>query len=147
MTSSDKRIKVTDRRMFTPEGELREEYKDALDGATQVAEPAIGTQAPSPAPPRPAEPVPPRPAEPEPDRPSGAKLEDLVALLAQSASVYLSQAAQRIETRSEHLEMARMHVDLLAILKHKTRGNLKAEESAMLEQVLAQLRMAFVQNG
>ena len=142
--------------MFTPEGELREEFRDAVDGGAQAPAPDSGASrspSPSPSPPEPSTastpstPAGPAADEPEPDTPSGAKFEDLVALLAQSASVYLSQAAQRIENRSEHLEMARMHVDLLAILKHKTQGNLKAEESAMLEQVLAQLRMAFVQNG
>ncbi|HEX2162752.1 MAG TPA: hypothetical protein VHM02_02265, partial [Thermoanaerobaculia bacterium] len=43
-------MKVTDRRMFTPDGELREEYRDVLSGggaATATAEPP-----PAPEPPR-----------------------------------------------------------------------------------------------
>jgi hypothetical protein len=36
-------------------------------------------------------------------------------------------------------------IDILALLDQKTRGNLTAEERAMLEQVLYELRMRFVE--
>ena len=40
-------------------------------------------------------------------------------------------------------------IDILALLEEKTRGNLTAEERQLLEQVLFELRMRFVeiQNG
>ena len=36
-------------------------------------------------------------------------------------------------------------IEILALLDQKTRGNLSAEERAMLEQLLYELRMRFVQ--
>ena len=40
--------------------------------------------------------------------------------------------------------LARQTIDILEILRDKTRGNLDAAESALLEQVLHDLRMRFV---
>ncbi len=158
---SEKRIKVTDRRMFTPEGELRDIYKDTVpkeaedrrnesssDAASSAAA-SSQTAPPQAAPPQAAAAPPPsqQPAQPEEPLESGATFQDLIGLLGQSASVYLAQSAQRLENRGEMLEMARMHVDLLAILKQKTQGNLAADEAALLDDALYQLRMAFVQQG
>jgi hypothetical protein len=42
------------------------------------------------------------------------------------------------------LEAARHMIDMLGMLKEKTRGNLTADEEALLENVLADLRMQFV---
>lgn len=43
-----------------------------------------------------------------------------------------------------HLPMARQTIDLIALLRDKTRGNLTGEEERLLEQVLLDLRMKFV---
>ncbi len=43
------------------------------------------------------------------------------------------------------LEHAKFHIDLLAVLEDKTKGNLTAEEAADLAQVLSQLRLQFVE--
>jgi hypothetical protein len=43
------------------------------------------------------------------------------------------------------LEHAKFHIDLLAVLEEKTKGNLTAEEAADLAQVLNQLRLQFVE--
>lgn len=43
------------------------------------------------------------------------------------------------------LEHAKFHIDLLAVLEEKTKGNLSAEEAAALAQVLNQLRLQFVE--
>jgi hypothetical protein len=40
---------------------------------------------------------------------------------------------------------ARLHIDLLAVLQEKTKGNLTPEESEALSQVLGELRMRFVE--
>jgi len=42
------------------------------------------------------------------------------------------------------LDTARQVIDMLGMLKQKTRGNLNAEESDVLENILAYLRMQFV---
>lgn len=152
---SKTRIKVTDRRMFTADGELRDTFKDiaekpakepaqeeaAAPAAEATAAEATAAEATA------AEPASPEAAEPEEPLESGATFQDLVGLLAQSASVYLSQASQQIENRGELMQMARMHVDLLTIVQRKSRGNLDAAEQALVDQALYQLRMAFVQHG
>lgn len=43
-----------------------------------------------------------------------------------------------------NLPMARHHIDLLAMLQEKTRGNLSGEEERILHQVLYDLRMRFI---
>jgi hypothetical protein len=40
--------------------------------------------------------------------------------------------------------MARHLIDLLGVIEEKTRGNLTADEAAMLEQMLHQLRMLYL---
>jgi hypothetical protein len=50
--------------------------------------------------------------------------------------------------RSEtNLEGASQMIDILSLLEQKTRGNLTAEERQVLEQVLYELRMRFVEAG
>ena len=43
------------------------------------------------------------------------------------------------------LEAARLFIDQLEMLEHKTKGNLTQEEAALLRQSLMSLRMAFVE--
>jgi hypothetical protein len=43
------------------------------------------------------------------------------------------------------LEAARLFIDQLEMLEHKTKGNLTQEETALLQQSLMSLRMAFVE--
>jgi len=45
---------------------------------------------------------------------------------------------------AKHPEVAKHMIDLLAVLEEKTKGNLDPQESAALESVLHQLRMAYV---
>lgn len=166
-------IKVTDRRMFTADGELREEYKQSAadeEAAAAASEettppPAAAPEPPAAAAPPAAEPPPvptgaapgPGPGE-APRAPEGAPFEspdtgsgpaptfyDLVGILAEPASIYLQQAQQGGEDKAQNLEIARLHVELLDVLREKTAGNVSAEESAALEQVLYQLRMGYVQ--
>lgn len=46
--------------------------------------------------------------------------------------------------QAPNLPMARHHIDLLAMLQEKTRGNLSGEEERILHQVLYDLRMRFI---
>jgi hypothetical protein len=69
----------------------------------------------------------------------------LVATFASQATVAFGHVANPIDGKKEvRLELARHAIDMLDILEQKTKGNLTAEESAMLEGVLHQLRLAFV---
>lgn len=156
MGSQGKEIKVTDKRMFTPEGELREEYRFLSEKSTPEAPTA------------PAPPPQPEPARREPEPPQhrpaaldmeddaglgfpgsgpgmGPSFYDLAAMLAEPAAIYLGDAPLPDGQWAENLEMARLHIDLLDVLRQKTAGNLAAQESAFLEDLLYRLRVRYVQ--
>ncbi len=42
------------------------------------------------------------------------------------------------------LDVARFNIDMLEMLKHKTKGNLSTEEQQFLDQVVSDLQMKFV---
>ena len=47
----------------------------------------------------------------------------------------------------ENLKLTQRLIDLLAMLKEKTQGNLKSEEEIFLDQCLHQLRMAYMEKA
>ncbi len=51
------------------------------------------------------------------------------------------------ETQQPALGLARQSIDILAMLKDKTRGNLDADEAQLLDRVLHDSRMAFVEES
>jgi hypothetical protein len=70
-----------------------------------------------------------------------------VLSLATTAAIHLGDLAdpatgQKSET---NLEGASQMIEILSLLELKTRGNLTAEERQVLEQVLYELRMRFVE--
>lgn len=158
-------IKVTDKRMFTADGELREEYRDVGEASSAEPEAQAASAVPEVAPPAasvaaPIAPEPPAAALTEPPRPAGPPLEipdtgpstlgqpsffDLAAILAEPVQVYLGDIALPDGGSAENLEMARLHIDVLSILRQKTAGNLTAQEAAFLEDLLYRLRLRFVQ--
>lgn len=138
-----KPIRVVDRRMFTPEGELR----PGFEPEETVAE---APQAVAPPPPLPAAPgeEPPAPPEPEvPAEPRGdfARIVSSLATTAYSALGLLADPAAG--PRQRDLTVARQMIDWLAVLEQKTRGNLSFEESDLLSRVLYELRLAYVEVG
>jgi uncharacterized protein DUF1844 len=151
VSNEQKEIKVTDKRMFTPEGELREEYRFLSEKSTAAAAEPAAAPAAAPPPERPA----PRRSEPEaaarldlPETPpelGGPSFFDLVAILAEPIPIYLGDAVLPDGGDASNLELARLHIDLLAILRQKTAGNLSAQESAFLEDLLYRLRVRYVQ--
>jgi hypothetical protein len=69
----------------------------------------------------------------------------LVARLAQETEIYLGLVPYPgKETAEPDLEAARAMIDLLSMLQEKTRGNLDAEESRLLESLLYTYRLEFV---
>jgi hypothetical protein len=49
--------------------------------------------------------------------------------------------------KAENMPMARQTIDLLGMLEEKTAGNLTADESRLLKDVLFELRMKYVQKS
>lgn len=159
--SQEKQIKVTDKRMFTPEGELREEYRFLAEKSTvaPAAEPAPAPAAPvapvEAPPPAAAPPAPPpqgyEPAAgppldfPEEEPGFGPSFYDLISMLAEPIPLYLGDMDLPNGQMVENLEMARLHIDLLDVLRQKTAGNLTAQEAAALEDLLYRARVRYVQ--
>lgn len=146
--------------MFTPDGRVREEYAVPAEGPISPSPASEVQREPETSPggeseaPGSAVPVEPPPAY----EGSGARLElpgspaglgpgflDLVELLAQPVPFYLGDAALPDGQSVENLDMARLHIDMLDVLRQRTAGNLTADELAVLEDLLYQLRMRYVQ--
>jgi hypothetical protein len=149
-------IKVTDKRMFTADGALKEEYRFLDEKSTAPAappepppnRPPAAEAAPEPAPreaPR-REPEPPPLDFPgTPPEMGGPGFYDLVAMMAEPVPIYLGDARLPDGQVATDLEMARLHIDLLDVLRQKTAGNLDAQERAFLEDLLYRLRVRYVQ--
>ena len=71
-----------------------------------------------------------------------------VLSLGSSALVHLGEI-QHPETpeAKENMLLARQTIDLLAMLQEKTRGNLTGEETRFLSDLLADLRLKFVERS
>lgn len=127
-------FKVVDRRSFTSEGTRRPEAADEPEKA--------GTRS---APP----PAPSAASAPEPElgyEESASDFETLVSFLSTTAMFQMGllpgPGGERI---SPDLANARRTIDLLEVLQHKTQGNLTPDEARLLEDVLYELRISFVE--
>ncbi len=69
----------------------------------------------------------------------------IVISLAQTAYVQLGVIEDPFsKSKSKDLEQAKFTIDLLDMLKEKTKGNLTKEEEELLEDVLYDLRMKYL---
>ena len=55
-------------------------------------------------------------------------------------------AMQSLQATPPDRGMAKHNIDLMELMQEKTKGNLSSEEERLLNQLLFQLRMSFVQN-
>ena len=79
--------------------------------------------------------------------PESLSFTGFVLSLASTAAIHFGDlpdpvSGQRAEV---NLDGAAQMIEILSLLEHKTRGNLTAEERQMLEQLLYELRMRFVE--
>lgn len=156
---------VSDRRLFTDEGELRP------DAAEDIGSPEAAANAPSPQPEQQPEVPPPPTVEEQREshaayesahgkidsalndalgaqhRPESLKasFDSFIASLYMSAMVQLGLLHERGEQPQVDIVGARHTIDTIAMLEEKTRGNLSEEEKALLQDTLFRLRMAFVE--
>ncbi len=143
----EKPIRVVDRRMFTPDGELRPDFQ-----AEDAPEPAAAP--PPPPPDRRAEPAAPAAAEeagaageepPPQSQEPRSDFASLVRSLATTAYSALGLLQDPAGSRRRDVGVARQMIDWLAVLEVKTRGNISFEESDFLAKVLYELRLAYVE--
>ena len=132
-------IKVTDRRHFTSEGERRPGVDEEPDpGSSPVVKRSEAEE-----PRRPAEEAQfeHRPVE----EPEGVDFTMLINAMAQPALLYLGEIPHPATGQPTlDLEGARIQIDMLDLLRVKSRGNLTSQEEGLLESVLYQLRMRYV---
>jgi hypothetical protein len=150
-----KELKVTDKRIFTAEGEIREEFRTEIKPAERQAVPPPAATAastePSPEPERKSET---RPGGGEerrrtladkaenPATPFSNFIEPLIAQAYMSLGLLRNpyQPQSKIDTNA-----ARQMIEILTLLKDKTRNNLDPDEEDFLETHLGELKLAFVQ--
>jgi hypothetical protein len=154
-------IKVTDKRIFTAEGEIREEFREDIRPgdpfAGKPAEPAPAKQEAKPEA-KPAERR--QSANPEPP-PGGERRNKSIADKAQNpgtpfadfvepliAQAYVSLGMLRDpygQKPKVDAGAARQMIEILTMLKDKTAGNLTPDEDDFLSTHLGELKLAFVQ--
>jgi hypothetical protein len=134
-------IKVVDRRLFTAEGERRQDAEEAPE-VDDTAEPEAEAGEPAA---RDADPASAgfehRPVE----EPEGVDFTMLINAMAQPALFYLGEIPDpNSQETTVNLTQARLQIDMLELLKVKCRGNLTAQEDGLLDRVLYELRMRYV---
>ena len=71
-----------------------------------------------------------------------------VLSLASSAMLHLGKVPDPTgQTMTPTLALAKQSIDMLAMLKDKTRGNLTDEEGQLLDRVLHDVRLAYVEES
>jgi hypothetical protein len=132
-TGADEELKVTDRRLFTADGELRgdavedeePDRPETPDSQSRSAEPSFER----------------RPVE----EPQGVDFTMLINAMAEPALLFLGEIQHPSTGQpTVDLERARIQIDMLELLRVKCRGNLTPEEEGLLDRMLYQLRMLYV---
>ena len=132
---------VSDKRLFTPSGER---VTDA--SPPEPAEPET--------PPPPKQEEQPAAATPSQTPPTETAPQDLppvdfasfVMMLTNNVMVFLGQVPNPLTQQPQvDLVQARHTIDILMMLREKTRGNLTTEEDRFLQELLPQLQIAYVQ--
>ncbi len=130
-------FKVSDRRKFTADGELREGAADDPESPPAAGSPSSEGQRGS----RGDAGFERQPLE----EPTGVDLTMLFSAMAQQALRFLGEIPNPATGNPEvDPEQARLQIDMLELLRVKCRGNMTPQEEALLDQALYQLRMLFV---
>ena len=122
-----KGFKVEDRRRFDDSGELKQEFKEDEE-KTEVQHAPESSSA--------------RPKEPALE----LSFSTFVMGLSTQALMHLGEIPDPVahDTKPD-FESARQMIDILGILQKKTEGNLEPDEKALMETVLYDLRMRYVE--
>ncbi len=153
MNESEKPFTVKDRRHFTADGEVREESETPAEAEAEAPEPdrpAAEETTPPSEPPS----SPPPPAEERPGPPPGAEdigkvdlSQFVLSLGAQAGMLLTGQGLPEGADPAEALVGARSMISILEMLQEKTEGNRTDEETQVLEGLLYELRMAYVEKS
>ena len=132
---------VSDKRLFTPSGEKIASAGTAESAKSEASSPPEKEEAATTG-------LPPTPPD------EGAASQDLpqvdfasfVMMLTNNVMVFLGQVPNPMSQQPQvDLEQAKHTIDIIMMLREKTRGNLTDEEERFLQELLPQLQMAYVQ--
>jgi hypothetical protein len=160
MSESDKPFTVKDRRHFTPEGDVRE-VPTGAGGVGQAGETPRASPTPDERPASPAAEAAPQappsaPAEGTSTRPGSSPGGDaapadfgqfLLSLGAQAGMLLAGQGLPEGADAGEALAGARSIISILEMLKEKTEDRRTSQEDEILEGLLYELRMAYVETS
>lgn len=135
-------FRVVDRRLFNAEGELRREaVEEERQAEEQQAKQKAATPAPS------AAPANQNAAKPAAEAmPPSRSFQMLVDLLARNAALFLGGYTDPSTGRAIlDLDGAREIIDMIEVLREKTRGNLAAEDDRFLVEVLSSLKLSYLE--
>lgn len=141
-------FRVIDRRMFNPEGEIRDEaVREERHKQEVTPAPAAGpTVLPSPQAKTDSAAMP-APQEPAVDAPKPSRgLEMLINFVAQNAAMLLGAYPDpRTGQGMVDLEGAREMIDMLDALRDSTKGNVAPDDERLLLDVLGSLKLSFME--
>lgn len=161
-----KELKVTDKRIFTPEGDIREEFQNEIrpvePQSAKAAEPpreqnapetprAQETAQPSKPPEPPKAPEPPKREErrrsmAEKATNPGTPFSNFIQSLVAQAYMFLGMLRDPRQPQPIFdAEAAHETIDILTLLREKTAGNLTPEEEDFFDTHLGDVKLAFVQ--
>ncbi len=127
-------FRVIDRRLFSAEGELRQDVVEQEQREQERTASKAGAKEPSPPPPA-----------AEPPRRSPA-FENLIRMLGSNAAMVLGAYADpRTGQPIVDPEAARELIDMLDALREKTEGRLAPEEDTLLLDLLGKLKMTYLE--
>jgi hypothetical protein len=173
MAKEKEEFVVSDRRRFAPEGELRTDVPPQQEEAPAPTPPpqAVAPEAPAAVPEAAGEseelPAPPSEAEQQTQRDeysaSGKKIDEMISQSGHAGpapemnferlieSFYMTALIQMGAVRPEGEQPrvdiigARQTIDSLTLIQEKTKGNLTEREQTLLQNVLFELRMAWIE--
>ncbi|HEY0170722.1 MAG TPA: DUF1844 domain-containing protein [Pyrinomonadaceae bacterium] len=154
MSEEKPTFKITDRRLFNPDGTPRdlprEEEPAKPEPAPPAAPPEPRAEDPTTHPAPPEEAAPPLDAEREAEAPSAereAPGDEGFLMLVEFLASFAADALGMVNHPGGggvNLPLAKQCIDMLGTLQRKTSGNLVGEEQQFLTMILSQLRMQYV---
>ncbi|MBN1850172.1 MAG: DUF1844 domain-containing protein [Deltaproteobacteria bacterium] len=122
MTEEEKGFIIKDKRSFDEKGHIKEEEKAEKEGKHETKQKELG-KAPLPE----------------------VNFNTLIFSLSSSALLHMGEISdpQSGETKKD-LDLAKHSIDIIGMLKEKTKGNLADDERQFLDNILTDLRLRFV---
>ncbi len=149
-------LKVTDKRIFTAEGDIREEFRQDIKPSDPMRPATAFATAP-----KPPEPPSQQPSQKDPGSPASSDRPRTLADKAQNPGTTFADFVEQLiaqgymalgmlknpyqQKPAIDAPAARQMIEILGMLKEKTAGNLTEQEEDFLSTHLGELKLAFVQ--